>query len=119
MGDWQILNIVKVWKTSKPMASLKMQTENLLMPTFHLYNRSFQCTAKEPFFMLITLSVQYKMIPDTAIAVHLFSVRKKQKETFTAFVLCNSDGSQKFELMFIGNTEKPRDLKGIMVTIIG
>lgn len=53
----------------------------------------------------------YKMAPDKTIAQHRLPGRKKQKDRITFMPCCNSDGSEKFEVMFIGKSQQPRVFK--------
>lgn len=50
----------------------------------------------------------YQMAPDRTIAPSSFAGRKKQKARFTFLAGCNADGTERFPLMFIGNSCKPR-----------
>lgn len=52
--------------------------------------------------------LNYRMAPDTTVAHKALPGRKKAKERISILFCCNSDGSQKFEPMFIGNAAKPR-----------
>lgn len=64
----------------------------------------------------------YQMAPEKAVALHALPGRKKQKNRFTVLVCCNADGSEKYELMFTGNAERPRAFekkdKNTVLTII-
>ena len=48
------------------------------------------------------------MAPTSTIAVEMLPVRKKEKQRFTVLACANADGSEKFDLMIIGNANKPR-----------
>lgn len=53
----------------------------------------------------------YKMAPDRTVSAHRPQGRKKSKDRITVLVCANADGSDKFELMFIGSSLQPRAFK--------
>eukprot|EP00171_Calliarthron_tuberculosum_P002433 IDg2433t1 len=53
----------------------------------------------------------YKLAPDSTVATARPLGRKKMKDRITVLVCANADGSEKFELMFIGTALRPRPFK--------
>lgn len=53
----------------------------------------------------------YKLSPDRTVAQSRPLGRKKMKDRITVLVCANANGSEKFELMFIGTAAKPRPFK--------
>lgn len=48
------------------------------------------------------------MAPTTKVASERLPGRKKEKQRITVLACENSEGSEKYELMIIGNAHKPR-----------
>lgn len=53
----------------------------------------------------------YNLAPDRTVALQRPQGRKKAKDRITVMVCCNSDGSDKHQLFFIGTAQKPRAFK--------
>ena len=52
--------------------------------------------------------LSYKMVPTTTVAAERLPGRKEEKQRKTVLACANADGSEKCELMIIGNARKPR-----------
>lgn len=55
--------------------------------------------------------LQYKIAPDRTMATQPLLGREKQKNRITLMVCCNANGSENFELMFVGTAQRPRTIK--------
>lgn len=55
--------------------------------------------------------LNYKMAPTTTVAAAKLAGRKKEKERISVLACANAEGSEKFELMIIGKSRKPRAFK--------
>lgn len=55
--------------------------------------------------------LQNRIASDRTIATQLVLGRKKQKNKLTVLIFCNADGPKKFELNFIGTSQRPRSFK--------
>lgn len=53
----------------------------------------------------------YKLAPDRTVSLQRPLGRKKSKDRITVLVCANSDGTEKYELMFIGTALRPRPFK--------
>lgn len=60
-------------------------------------------------------SLYWKLTPDRGLSSVSVPGRKKQKSRISVHFCCNSDGSERFPLLFIGTAKKPRSFAGINI----
>nr|KMM65721.1 ars binding protein 1 [Coccidioides posadasii RMSCC 3488] len=59
----------------------------------------------------------WKMVPDRGLSTRSLPGRKKEKARITAHLCCNSDGSERLPIWFIGKAQQPHAFRAAGIII--